>query len=163
LRSDSDYASPMVIVKKKNTDELRICVNFSRLNAISVVDPMPQAEPEDILAKLGNAKIFSTFDACKGFYAIPMDPDSKNCASFITPRDCYRFNSMPFGLSGAPASYATRMMLRRAKNLDNFVDDVIAYTENDFDKHIAALRELFTRVRNANIKFIIKRGPQTGA
>ena len=153
-RSDSDYASPMVIVKKKNTDELRICVDFSRLNAISVVDPMPQAEPEDILAKLGNAQIFSTFDACKGFYAIPMDPDSKNYASFITPRDCYRFNSMPFGLSGAPASYSrmTRMMLRGAKNLDNFVDDIIAHTKNDFDEHILALRELFTRVRNANIK-----------
>jgi len=51
---------------------------------MSVVDPMPQAEPEDILARLGNAQIFSTFDACEGFYAIPMDPDSKNYASFIT-------------------------------------------------------------------------------
>jgi hypothetical protein len=114
---------------------------FSRLNAISVVDPMPQTEPEDILARLGNAKIFSTFDACKGFYAIPMDPDSKNYASFITPRDCYQFNLMPFGLSGAPASYArmTRMMLRGAKNLDNFVDDIIAYAENDFEKHLVAL------------------------
>jgi len=77
----------MVIVKKKNTEDMRICVDFSRLNAISVVDPMPQAEPEDILARLGNAQVFSTFDLCKGFYAIPMDPDSKNYASFITPRD----------------------------------------------------------------------------
>jgi len=44
-----------------------------------------------------------------------------------------------------------RMMLRRAKNLGNFVDDIITYTENDFDKHFKALR-FFTRVRNANIK-----------
>jgi len=83
-----------------------------------------------------------------------MDPDSKNYASFITPRDCYRFNSMPFGLSGAPASYArlTRMILRGAKNIDNFVDDIIAYNENDVDMHLITLRDLFTRVRNANIK-----------
>jgi len=144
----------VVIVKKKNTEDLRICVDCSHLYAISVVDPMPQAEPEDILGRLGNAQVFSTFDACKGFYAIPMDPDSKDYASFITPRDCYRFNSMPFGVSGAPASYArmTRMMLRGAKNLDNFVDNVIAYTENDLDKHLEALRDLFTRVRNAKAK-----------
>jgi len=30
-RSKSDYASPVVIVKKKNTEDLRICVDFSRL------------------------------------------------------------------------------------------------------------------------------------
>src|SRR5258706_10868150 len=153
-KSYSNYASPMVIVKKKNTDALRLCVNYTKLNSISVVDPMPQPEPEDILAKLGNAQIFSNFDACKGFYAIPMDSDSIDYTSFITPRDCYRFKSMPFGLNNSPATYSrmTRMILRGAKNLDNFVDDIIAYTPDDFDHHLQILRDLFTRVKNANIK-----------
>jgi hypothetical protein len=47
-RCVSNYASPMVVVKKKNAEYLRICVNYSRLNSITVPDPMPQPEPEDI-------------------------------------------------------------------------------------------------------------------
>jgi hypothetical protein len=43
-------------------------------------------------------------------------------------------------------------MLRGAKNLDNFVDDIIAYTTNQFNLHLETLRDLFTRVREANIK-----------
>jgi hypothetical protein len=45
-----------------------------------------------------------------------------------------------------------RTMLQNAKNLDSFVDDIIAYMENNFDLHLQSLRDLFTRVRNANIK-----------
>jgi len=68
----------LVIVKKKNIEDLRICVDFSHLNAISVVDPMPQTEPGDILGRLGSAQVFSTFHASKDFYAIPLDPDNKD-------------------------------------------------------------------------------------
>ena len=153
-RCVSNYASPMVIVKKRNSDQLRLCIDYSKLNALCIPDPMPQPEPEDILAKLGNAQVFSTFDASKGFYAIPMDPDSMDYTSFVTPRDTYRFRVMPFGCSTSPATYnrMVRTMLQNAKNLDSFVDDIIAYTANDFDLHIQSLRDLFTRVRNANIK-----------
>ena len=153
-KSSSNFASPMVVVKKKNTDELRICVDFSRLNAQTINDPMPQPEPEDILAKLGNAQLFSVFDASKGYWAIPVDEDSKDYLSFVTERDCYRFNCMPFGCCGAGASYnrMVRMMLEGAKNLDHFVDDLVAFTSNDFDVHLLILRDLFERVRNANIK-----------
>ena len=153
-RCVSNYASPMVVVKKKNTDDLRICVNYSRLNSITVPDPMPQPEPEDILVKLGNAQMFSSFDATKGFYAIPMDPDSIDYTSFVTPRDTYRFLTMPFGCTTSPATYnrMVRKMLQGAKSLDSFVDDIIACTLNDIRIHLEFLRDLFTRVRNANIK-----------
>ena len=45
----------------------------------------------------------------------------------------------------------TRKLLAGAKNLDNFVDDIIAYT-GDMEYHLVVLRDLFERVRRANIK-----------
>ena len=43
-------------------------------------------------------------------------------------------------------------MLRGAKNLDSFEDDIIAFTANELELHLKSLRDLFTRVREANIK-----------
>src|SRR5664279_757191 len=153
--SNAKYASPMVIIKKKNTDAIRICIDYTKLNNLTVVDPMPQPDVEDILAKLGNAQLFSTFDAAKGFYAIPMDPESKDYTSFVTGTNQHlRFNVMPFGLNNSPRTYGrmTKLMLRGAKNIDSFVGDIIAYNENNIDKHLVTLRDLFSRVRQANIK-----------
>jgi putative transposase len=148
-----EYSSPMVIVKKRDSPDLRICVSFKALNANTVIDPTPQPDMEDILAKLGKSKIYSTFDACKGFYAIKMEESAKKYTSFVTPRDCYRFNVCPFGLVNAPSVYAklTRKLLQQLNNVDNFVDDLIAYN-NDVDHHVSTLKELFERVRRANLK-----------
>jgi hypothetical protein len=105
-RSNAAYASPMVIIKKKNSDSLRLCIDFTRLNRITVVDPMPQPDVEDVLAKLGSSQLFSTFDACKGFYAIPMNDSSKDYTTFVTGDNMYRFNVMPFGLVNVPRTYS---------------------------------------------------------
>jgi hypothetical protein len=153
-RSNASYASPMVIVKKKNTDSLRLCIDYTRLNRITVVDPMPQPDVEDVLSKLSNAQMFSTFDACKGFYAIPVDDNSKDYTTFVTGDNMYRFNVLPFGLINAPRTYSrmVKMMLQGAKNMDNFVDDIITYTTSDLKLHLETLRELFARARQANVK-----------
>jgi len=153
--SNAKYASPMVIIKKRNSDSIRICIDYTKLNNLTVVDPMPQPDVEDILAKLGNAQLFSTFDAAKGFYAIPMDPESKDYTSFVTGTNQHlRFAVMPFGLNNSPRTYGrmTSLMLKGAKNIGSFVDDIIAYNENNIDQHLKTLRDLFSRVRQANVK-----------
>jgi hypothetical protein len=152
-KTNSYYASPLVVVKKKGTDELRLCVSYKDLNRITVVDPMPQPDMEDILAKLGKSKFFSTFDACKGFYAIQMEENSKHYTGFVYQNDHYHFCVCPFGLVNAPSVYARlmRSLLDNARNIENFVDDIIAY-KNDLSSHLITLRDLFERVRKANIK-----------
>src|SRR5208282_3289238 len=152
--SDSNYASPMVVINKKGSDGIRICVDYTRLNAISVNDPMPQPYIEDILPKLKDKKIFFNVDATKEIHEIPMDPEGMDYTSFTTGRDSYRFNVSPFGLSNSPASYSRlmRKILENAENLVNFVDDIIEYTSDKFNEHLRVMRDLFQRVRRANIK-----------
>jgi len=60
---------------------------------------------------------------------------------------------MPFGVQGGPATFSRimRKLLDGSKSLDNFFDDVIAHTDN-WERHMVALREFLSRVRNANIK-----------
>ena len=136
-RSDPEYASPMVIVKKRDSPDIRTCVSYNSLNAMTEIAPTPQPDIEDILAKLGKSKFYSTFDACKGFYAITMEESAKKYTSFVTPRDCYSFDVCPFALVNAPSAYVklTRKLLHGLSNVDNFVDDLITYTA-EIEEHI---------------------------
>jgi RNase H-like domain found in reverse transcriptase/Reverse transcriptase (RNA-dependent DNA polymerase) len=151
--SDSPYASPLVIVKKKDSNDLRLCVSYKDLNRITVLDRTPQSDMEDILAKLGKSKLYSTFDACKGFYAIKMDDESKQYTGFVYRNAHYHFCVCPFGLINAPNVYSKmkQKLLYRANNIENFVEDIIAFDMN-INSQLATLRDLFERVRRANIK-----------
>ena len=59
--SHSSWSAPIVVVPKGDGGK-RICVDYRALNAISrtYIRPMPRID--DILAKLGKAKFFTTLD-----------------------------------------------------------------------------------------------------
>jgi hypothetical protein len=151
--SDSPYAAPVVCVGKKGTSDIRLCVNYKQLNDITVTDPMPAPDIDDILDRIGKARIFSTIDATKGYYAIPMSEESKDLTGFVVPNNQYRFKVLPFGLKNSSRVYSRllKKILQGSRNLENYVDDIIAHDE-ERRRHEETLRDLFTRVRNANIK-----------
>ena len=54
-RSNSTYASPVVIVQKKDLI-IRICPDYRKLNKISIFDPEPMIHTNDIITNLGKAR-----------------------------------------------------------------------------------------------------------
>lgn len=70
-RSSSDYASPIVPVRKKD-GTMRICVDYRRLNQKTVKDRYPIPVIEDQLIQLRYAKVFTTLDLKNGFHYVPV-------------------------------------------------------------------------------------------
>lgn len=70
----------------------------------------------------------------------------------MTPDGLYQFRSMPFGLVNAPASFSRimRVLLRGLHGVDNFIDDILIHTVS-FEEHLDTLREVFERLRRANL------------
>ncbi|GBN33763.1 Tigger transposable element-derived protein 6 [Araneus ventricosus] len=60
-QSSSEYASPIVLVKKKD-GTARLCVDYRKLNRKLVKDRFPLPLIEDVLDKLQDAKVYSTLD-----------------------------------------------------------------------------------------------------
>ena len=82
-----------------------MCINFKELNKITVFDPEPMMSPDDIFPKLAGSQFYSTFDFCKGYWAIPMEEKSKDYATFVSSRGLMRFRVMPFGMVNSGSTY----------------------------------------------------------
>lgn len=83
--SDSTWASPVVIVHKKDGNA-RFCVDYRRLNAVTRKDryPLPRID-------LGGAAVFSTFDLASGYWQIAVDPGDRPKTAFVTRSGLYQF------------------------------------------------------------------------
>ena len=81
---ESPWNSPIVCVKKKNTDDIRMCLDFRRLNEITERPVFPIPNVEEILDSLGNAKYFSTIDLGSAYYQVELDESSKLKTAFST-------------------------------------------------------------------------------
>ena len=68
-------------------------------------DPEPMKSPDDIFSKLAVSVFYSTFDFCKGYWAISMEEKSKDYTTFISLRGLMRFRVMPFGMVNSGSTY----------------------------------------------------------
>ena len=101
--STSPYASPVVVVKKKDNTS-RVCVDYRRLNKLTVFDPEPMPTAEHLFQKLNGDKYFTRIDLSKGFWQISIPEEDIPKTAFVTPDGSYEFLKMPFGMINSARS-----------------------------------------------------------
>lgn len=153
-RSDSPWASAYVVVKKK-TGDLRICIDFRRLNDVTKKCSYPLPNAEDCLEPLAGNVYFTQLDLASGYWQIPLSERSKELTSFRTEDGQFHFLKMPFGLCNAPASFQRMVNALfsnlRGLNLQVFIDDICIANRN-WNEHLAMLAQVFNLLIKANLK-----------
>jgi hypothetical protein len=84
--SDAPWAAPILFVKKPNGG-LRFCVDYRKLNAMTIRDQYPLPLIEETMRQVATAKIFTKIDIRQAFHRIRMDPDSVDLTTFRTRYD----------------------------------------------------------------------------
>uniref|UniRef100_A0A3Q2XGQ9 ribonuclease H n=1 Tax=Hippocampus comes TaxID=109280 RepID=A0A3Q2XGQ9_HIPCM len=158
-KSTSEYASPLVLVWKKNGD-LRICTDFRWLNARTQRDAHPLPHQADALAALGGNVFFSTMDLTSGFYNVPLFEDHKKYTAFSSPFGLHEYNRMPQGLSNSPATFM-RMMLsifgdKNFTSLLCYLDDLMVFGPTE-QSALERLEMVFSRLKNHNLRLAPKK------
>lgn len=150
-RSSSPYSSPIVLVKKKD-GSTRFCIDYRKLNAITVTDAEPIPNQEDLFIQLRNAKYFSKIDLVKGYWQLPVEVSSRKYTAFQTDLGLYQFKYMPFGLCNAPATFARAMrrVLGDQKNVVSFFDDICVFGRS-IAEHNQALDQVLHRLKTAGL------------
>ena len=152
--SHSPWVSPAVMVKKKD-GSIRFCVDYRKLNAVTKKDSFPLPRIDDILDQFSGYLWFTTLDLKSGYWQIKISPEDKEKTAFSIGSGLWQFTVMPFGLCNAPATFE-RLMEKVLKNLISkicfvYLDDVIVFGKS-FEEMISNLREVFLRLREANLK-----------
>lgn len=151
--SKSPWASPLVLVKKED-GSTRLCVDFRRLNDVTVGDSFPVPRIDDSLRALGGAQIFSTQDLTKGYWQVPVNEEDKEKTAFTCHKGLFEFNTMPFRLNGAPATFQ-RLLTAVLGDLNwevllIYLDDVSLLTK--FEEHLEHLELVFNKLHAAGLK-----------
>jgi len=159
--SRSKYNAPIFCVKKKDSGQLRVVLDYRRLNEKTLPDRYSMRTVEECIAAIGNggSKVFSTLDLTSGFWQMPLHPKSREYSAFTLPGvGQFEWLMSPMGLTGCPASFARLMdmAMRDLPNIITYIDDVLIHTQ-DHQTHLQAMRAALTRLRRYNLKLNLEK------
>ncbi|GMF41156.1 unnamed protein product [Phytophthora fragariaefolia] len=103
--SGSPWASPIVIVLKKNGLDIRPCIDYKLVNAVTMIMEYAMPLVYDLLTDLEAYLWLCSLDAASGFWAIMMTMRARKISAFVCPLGHFKWLRMPFGLNNAPMNY----------------------------------------------------------
>ncbi|UYV71114.1 hypothetical protein LAZ67_8001791, partial [Cordylochernes scorpioides] len=155
IRPSSSPWSFLVILVKKRDGKYRFCVDYRKLNNVTVKDVYPIPRIDEVMDTLQGSTYFSAIDLRSGYWQVEVEERDKEKTAFTTAHRLYEFNVMPFGLCNAPATFE-RNMENMLGNLRwqiclCYLDDVIIYSP-DFPTHLKRLKAVFRCFRESNLR-----------
>ena len=158
-KSYSPWSSPVVIVEKKDGSK-RFCVDYRKINQITIPDAHPLPRIDDMLEQFETAKWFTSIDLASGYWQIAMEKEDIQKTAFTCGYGLYEFVVMPFGLTNAPATFQRLMNHILMEYLDEFVvvyiDDILIYSKT-FDEHLKHLERVFEKLKEAKLMIKLKK------
>ena len=156
--AQSPWAFPLVPVKKKSPSgemKIRWCIDYRKLNAVTVPDAYSIGDPNHNLAQLSRSTVFSTIDASGAFHQISIEENKREMTAFSTPFGQFQFCQMPFGVINGPSTYA-RLISRVLEGIPpsialGYVDDVLVHART-LDEHADGLDRVLTAHRKAGLR-----------
>lgn len=151
--AQSEWSFPVVLVPKPDGSQ-RFCVDYRRLNDVTVKDAYPLSRMDDCIDFLGEATCFSTLDCNMGYWQIPVAIEDQDKTTFTCHEGTYKYVRLPFGLTNAPATFqrAIDMLLAgvKWKTVLVYLDDVIIFSKTA-PEHLAHLEEVFSLLAKAGV------------
>jgi len=150
-KSVSPYNNPIWVVDRN----MRLVMDFRKLNERTITDRYPMPNITMILGNLGKAKYFSTLDLKSGYHQIMLAERDREKTSFSVNGGKYEFCRLPFGLKNAASIFQRAIddILREqiGKTCYVYVDDVIVFSKDE-ESHVRHVDWVLKSLYEANMR-----------
>jgi hypothetical protein len=152
----AEWVSNIVPVEK-NTDKIRVCIDFHNLNKVTTKDEYPMPIADMLINNASGHRVISFLNGNAGYNQIFMTEEDMSktafrCSVFIS---LFEWVVMTFGLKNTGATYQRTMNLifhdLLGIVLEIYIDDIVVKSENMGD-HLADLRLALERMRRYELK-----------
>ncbi|KAL6224601.1 hypothetical protein ACLB2K_003456 [Fragaria x ananassa] len=130
LPSMSPWGAPVLFIKKKD-DTMRLCIDYRKLNQVTVKNKYSLPRIDDLFDQLRGASVFSKIDLRSGYHHLRIRESDVAKTAFRSRYGNYEFVVISFGLTNAPAAFMDLMNKVFSPYLDRFmivfIDDILVY------------------------------------
>jgi hypothetical protein len=131
--STSPWGCSALFVEKMDK-ELRICVDYRSLNAVTIKNKYPLPHIDVQFDQLAKAQVFSKIDLHSGYHQIKIRAEDIPKTAFTMRYGLYEYLVMSFGLTNAPTHFMYLMnsvfMLELDRFVVVFIDDILVYSKS---------------------------------
>ena len=152
--SNSPWSAPVVPLRQPD-GRIRLCIDYRGLNAQTKADRSPIPCLTDSVYSLHGKKYFTTLDLVRGYYQVPLSPESREFTAFSTTQSHYQFKRLSFGLRNAPAAFQREMQavlsaFPRSKVV-LYIDDILIMEES-FEAHLELVGKVLATLDKHGMK-----------
>ncbi|GJV10246.1 putative reverse transcriptase domain-containing protein [Tanacetum coccineum] len=148
--SSSPWGAPVLFVKKKD-GSFRMCIDYRKLNKLTVKNRYPLLRIDDLFDQLQGSSVYSKIDLRSGYHQLRIREEDIPITAFRMRYGHYEFQVIPFGLTNAPAVFMDLMNRVCKPYLDKFVivfiDDILIYskTKEEHSEHLKIILDLLKK------------------
>ncbi|GBG84914.1 hypothetical protein CBR_g39375 [Chara braunii] len=163
------WSFPVVLVPKKN-GSIRICIDYHKLNDITIKDVYPLPRIDDLLDAIGCANYFSKFDIHHGFHHILVKEENRPQTAFVLFEGTWQWFRCLVGICNAPATFQQAMNVtfqnfvnktQLIEGMINFcvivyMNDILVYSET-YHGHAQHIEWTLGALRDAGFKVALEK------
>jgi hypothetical protein len=154
IRQSASPISHAVLFAPKKDGDLRVCIDYRRLNEITRKNRYPLPRIDELQDRLLHKKFFTTIDILEAFNRIRMAEGEEWKTAFRTRWGLYEYLVMPFGLHGAPATFQALINNTLREYLDEFcmayLDDILIFSDT-YEQHVKHVRMVLAKLEKADL------------
>ena len=153
IKNPTAYASPTILVKKKEAGKYRICIDHRKLNLVTIPQRYRLPNASHLIEKVASARVLSLADLTKGFNQIRICEADQHKTGFLCLGKHYICKYLSFGLNGGPSTFQLLMdtVLAGMESFAlSFIDDIVIFSDS-FEEHVVHLERVFQALADANL------------
>ena len=157
--STSPVGAPILFARKKD-GSLRLCVDYRRLNDLTVKNVYPLPLIHELLDRMAGSSIFSKLDLKDAYWLIRIKKGDEWKTAFRTRYGLFEYLVMPFGLSNAPGAFQSYVNKLFSDMLDLFVciylDDFMIFSKS-YKEHVQHVSKVLQRMIDHKLEANLKK------